>query len=93
MGSLEQRIRDRAYQIWLDEGCPEGRADLHWDMASELIVIQDNQKLTLKPLRDVQHVGSTAEPVEPLLSVENAGEFPTLTDQGEENTYPRRGVK
>jgi len=93
MGSLEQRIRDRAYQIWLDEGCPEGRADAHWDMASELIAIQDNHKLTLKPLRDAQHVGSRAEPVEPLLSVENAGEFPTLTDQGEENTYPRRGVK
>jgi Protein of unknown function (DUF2934) len=38
----EQRIRERAYQIWTEEGCPEGRADLHWDMARELIAIEDN---------------------------------------------------
>jgi hypothetical protein len=29
----EQRIRDRAHQIWQDEGCPEGRADEHWAQA------------------------------------------------------------
>jgi hypothetical protein len=30
--SLED-ITKRAHQIWLDEGCPEGRADLHWEQA------------------------------------------------------------
>jgi hypothetical protein len=42
----EQRIRTRAFYIWLDEGCPEGRADMHWDMATELIAIEENQLLT-----------------------------------------------
>jgi len=88
MASLEQRIRDRAYQIWLDEGWPEGRADIHWDMASELIAIQDNHRLALKPIVDTQRSASTGEPVEPLIAVENAGEFPTVKDQGEESTYP-----
>jgi len=27
---LEQRIRERAYEIWENEGCPEGRGDEHW---------------------------------------------------------------
>jgi Protein of unknown function (DUF2934) len=90
MGSVEERIRERAYQIWLDEGCPEGRAEAHWDMASELIAIQDNQKLTLKPIDDGRRASSTGEPVEPLIAVENAGEFPTLTDQGAERTAPQQ---
>jgi hypothetical protein len=38
----EQRIREKAFYIWLDEGCPEGRSDVHWDMATELIAIEDN---------------------------------------------------
>jgi len=30
---LETRIRLRAYQIWEEEGRPQGRADIHWRMA------------------------------------------------------------
>lgn len=33
---VEQRIREQAYQIWLQEGRPEGRADMHWKMACML---------------------------------------------------------
>ena len=31
--SLEQRIRERAYAIWLLEGRPEGRSGAHWAQA------------------------------------------------------------
>jgi Protein of unknown function (DUF2934) len=41
MSDLEQRIRERAYRIWLEEGMPEGRENAHWDMATELIAIED----------------------------------------------------
>ena len=30
---LEQRIRERAYEIWENEGCPQGRGDEHWQQA------------------------------------------------------------
>jgi hypothetical protein len=40
MTDLEQRIRERAYSIWLEEGSPEGRADVHWDLATELVAIE-----------------------------------------------------
>lgn len=33
----EQRIRERAYQIWESEGCPEGGAERHWEMARKLV--------------------------------------------------------
>jgi hypothetical protein len=84
----EQRIREKAYQIWIDEGRPEQRADVHWDMATELVAIEENQLLTLKPVQNHSSISPSGEPVEPLLAVENAGEFPTLTDQGEETAYP-----
>lgn len=31
--ALEQRIRERAYFLWQQEGCPEGRAEAHWRLA------------------------------------------------------------
>lgn len=32
----EQQIREYAYQIWLTEGCRQGQAQRHWDMARQL---------------------------------------------------------
>ena len=87
--SDEERIRDRAYRLWLEEGQPDGKARAHWELASELIAIEDSQKSTLKPI-ETGETGPTGEPVEPILAVENEGEFPTLTDQGEGQAAPSR---
>ena len=29
-GPLEHQIQDRAYHMWLSEGCPDGRDRIHW---------------------------------------------------------------
>lgn len=89
MDDRDQRVRKRAYQLWEQDGRPAGRELDHWDKASELVAIEDNQKLTTIPVRQ-SNVGPTGEPVEPISAVENAGEFPTLTDQGEEQAAPKR---
>jgi hypothetical protein len=34
----EQLIRERAYHLWIAEGCPEGRAEFHWHVAREQIL-------------------------------------------------------
>jgi hypothetical protein len=34
----EQLIRERAYHLWMQEGCPEGRADHHWHLAHQEVV-------------------------------------------------------
>ena len=31
----EQRIRERAFQIWIDDGQPEGKDKEHWARATE----------------------------------------------------------
>jgi hypothetical protein len=88
---LEARIRERAYHIWRQEGCPPGRDQVHWDMARELVAIEDNQTLITKPnpqVHDSRRDPVSGEPVEPIEAVTNQGEFPTLTDQGEKQTYP-----
>ena len=39
----EELIRTKAFYIWLDEGCPEGRADAHWHMATELVATEEGR--------------------------------------------------
>jgi hypothetical protein len=39
----EQVVRTMAYYIWLDEGCPEGRADAHWHKATDLAASEAGQ--------------------------------------------------
>jgi len=36
----EEAIRARAYQFWLEEGRPDGRADIHWQRALASLVSQ-----------------------------------------------------
>ena len=91
MDDLQKRISDRAYKLWQEEGCPEGRADVHWDKACELVAIEDNIDLTLKPVRP-EEIGPHGEPIEPLAPAENTGEAPTMVDQGEEETIPHRRI-
>ncbi len=80
----DERIRRKAYDLWVEEGQPDGRAEQHWQMAREIIATKDSYGDTTIP------VGDTLEPpVEPAEALENTGEFPTLTDQGEMQP-PRR---
>lgn len=37
MQDREQRIRDLAYRLWIQEGRPDGRAQQHWDLAADMI--------------------------------------------------------
>ncbi|MFG1420557.1 DUF2934 domain-containing protein [Roseixanthobacter liquoris] len=88
MDKEQEKIRQKAYQIWLDEGRPEGREAVHWDMASELVAQEENYLATTRPVREAE-----AQAEDATIALENQGEFPTLTDQGEMETpskAPRR---
>lgn len=37
MSDVEQRIRERAYFIWIDEGRPDGREKEHWCGAEQML--------------------------------------------------------
>jgi hypothetical protein len=36
-GSMDERIRARAYELWESDGSPEGRADEYWEKARTLV--------------------------------------------------------
>lgn len=75
----EDRIRQKAHQLWEAEGHPHGRDRDHWAQAREIIAVQDSQADTLLP-RDA----GAEEPIEDAdEALRNVGEFPGLTDQGE----------
>ena len=40
----EQRIRERAHEIWEREGRPQGRDQQHWETASHQIEDEERQK-------------------------------------------------
>jgi Protein of unknown function (DUF2934) len=39
---VDQKIRERAFEIWQSEGCPDGRADHHWAQAEAEISASEN---------------------------------------------------
>jgi hypothetical protein len=41
--SKETRIRNLAYMLWLEDGCPEGRAQTHWLEAEDMLRAEDEE--------------------------------------------------
>jgi hypothetical protein len=39
----EQRVRERAYQLWEEAGKPEGEELDHWSRATEAVAVEDAQ--------------------------------------------------
>ena len=73
---LEERIRKRAHKIWLEEGCPDGKAESHWSLAKIAVALEDARDEMLRPVE-----APRSEPIEAWV---NQAELPTLTDQGEQ---------
>ena len=78
----EARVRARARQLWSEAGQPEVSADFYLDEARELLSIEE----VPPPTRDPQE--AAAPVIEEAFIQGNLGEFPTLTDQGEEQVFP-----
>jgi len=79
----DRRIITRADELWQAAGRPDGARDSFTEEARELIAIEENPDSgTLDP------EDAAAPIVEEASLMRNLGEFPTLTDQGEEMTYP-----
>jgi len=51
----EQRIRERAYLMWIEDGEPNGRDKVHWEKAKAQLeeedrILADAEKHGVKPL-------------------------------------------
>jgi hypothetical protein len=49
--SIENRIRERAYEIWTAQGCVHGQADQHWLAAEREILAASTAALASKSVR------------------------------------------
>ncbi len=79
----QKRIETRADELWERDGKPEGARDGYLEIAREQIAIAEN------PTSGQRDPKEAAKPVEEsLVSVINQGEFPTMTDQGDEQLFP-----
>lgn len=78
----EDRVRARADQLWREAGRPDGGSKAYLAEARELIALKEVPAPTLDP-------DEAAGPVVEEASIQgNLGEFPTLTDQGEDQVFP-----
>ncbi|QEN89507.1 DUF2934 domain-containing protein [Labrys sp. KNU-23] len=62
--TTEQRIRMKAYEIWLREGCPEGSDLRHWEMARKFIVGEEAKSTLTSRFYDVHELNEKGEPEE-----------------------------
>jgi hypothetical protein len=87
----EERIRERAYRLWIEEGRPHGKEAEHWERARELLALEsDPEEGKQEPDKGYNNPGPWGEPVEEASVLENQGEFPTTTDQGEQEIPKKR---
>lgn len=86
----ERLIRERARRMWREAGSPKGREDEYVERARELQAFVDHPGAGLLPNPMVAHPqpGPTAEPIEEAELLENLGEFPGRTDQGDRLPAP-----
>src|SRR5262245_60531139 len=86
----EERIRERAYRLWIEEGRPEGKASEHWEKARELLELEaDPNEGREQSNEGYNNPAPWGEPVENASVLENLGEFPTTTDRSQQE-IPRR---
>lgn len=79
----DRRIKAEADQLWREAGSPDDQRDRFSEQARELLAIRENPGAgTLDPEQAARPV------IEEAALMRNLGEFPTLTDQGDEMTYP-----
>jgi hypothetical protein len=84
-----KKIRERAYHLWLEDGCPEGRDEEYWERARELQAIADHPNAGLEPNPMRTHPDPDEPVAEEAGIQENLGEFPErLTDQGDRRHTP-----
>jgi Protein of unknown function (DUF2934) len=58
MQNLDEAIRERAYQLWIADGQPDGQADLYWLNAQREVLTISLES----PSNDTDSVSVTAKP-------------------------------
>jgi hypothetical protein len=78
--NLEDRIRERAYEIWTAHGCVDGQADQHW-LAAEREILARAKAPTARSCEDIQDAegGQLAPGREPVGPTVRAAHAPSIS--------------
>jgi hypothetical protein len=87
MDSYEDRLRRKAYSLWEQEGRVAGREDVHWEMARELVAIEDDQLARARPSLSAPGAPEAGEAIERSESIANAGESSGLAERPQGPRY------
>ncbi len=83
MGSdFQERVRERAHQLWLQAGCPEGRGDEHWQQAERDIHNETSASPTQtdQPIDADQLFASSHAPEQTKVEAVSEADVGTTTD-------------
>lgn len=87
--AYEQRIRDRAYYLWLSEGQPHGREADYWERARELEALHMSVGREPNPMIANPDGPPANEVIDEAELQANLGEFPDrFADQGDRQVTP-----
>lgn len=88
----DQKIRERAYHLWENDGSPEGQEGEFWERARILVGMESNPDAGQlpNPVPPGADRPFTAPPVDAAILEENLGETPgRMTDQGDRLQTPQ----
>jgi DUF2934 family protein len=88
----DREIRARAHRMWLEAGSPKGREVEYLERARELQAIVEHPGAGLLPNPMLAHPHPT-EVIEEAELMENLGEFPGRSDQGDRQPAPMTKAK
>jgi precorrin-6x reductase len=54
MQDIDQTIRERAYHLWIESGCEDGNADIHWLTAQREILSASLADTCAKPAKSAK---------------------------------------
>jgi hypothetical protein len=72
----EKSIRNRAYEIWHQQGCPDGRDQEHWDQAA-------------REMESAEDTTGTASGAQPMSDPETASKPAALAASARSTKSPR----
>jgi hypothetical protein len=86
----DKRVRLRGRRMWREAGSPKAREEEYIELARELQAFRDhpNAALLPNPMEAHPQPSATDKPVEEAELLENLGEFPGWTDQGDRMPTP-----
>jgi hypothetical protein len=69
-----QKVREKAYEIWVLEGRPEGRSLVHWGMAEQLVAQEDTDRSHNPPASEKWEIENA------VVALDTTEEKPAKTD-------------